>query len=234
MLPNIPQCTQYPQPPPRLSPGQQGGQVVRRGGIWAQGRGGHECRCLGPVLTPVVGAIGPQAGSDGLAEHQGACGGKHNTRSRAEGLSREGVMAQTWRTRDGRTMLRGARCCLSFFPASPHSPATPRPPGSHLRLTHPATSRSGNTFSHYALWAYLSFQAQGRDLLSQCGFCQKQIFELSSRVQVFYLGGDSRQHWLGIVEVTQDRERRQEQGSNHRVTAMSTCSSGPLGPLGHC
>ena len=49
---------------------------------------------------------------------------------------------------------------------------------------------------------------------------------------MFYLGGDSRQHRLGMEEVTQGRERCQEQVSNHRVTAMGTRSAGPPGPLG--
>lgn len=56
--------------------------------------------------------------------------------------------------------------------------------------------------------------------------------QIRNRVQVLHVGGDSRTHWLGIEEVTQGRERSQEKVSCHRVSAMGTCSSVPLGPLG--
>lgn len=56
----------------RLSPGQQGGEIVWCGGVGAQGRRGDVGGCLGPVLAPVVRAVGPQAGSDGLPVDHGA------------------------------------------------------------------------------------------------------------------------------------------------------------------
>lgn len=49
-------------------PGQQGVDVVRCGWVRAQRWGCHKCSCLGPVLTPVMGSIYPETGSDGFAK----------------------------------------------------------------------------------------------------------------------------------------------------------------------
>lgn len=55
------------------SPGQQGGEAVRRARVGADGGRGDEGCGLGPVLTPVVRAVGAEAGGDGLSVHNSAC-----------------------------------------------------------------------------------------------------------------------------------------------------------------
>jgi len=55
-----------------VSPGEQGVEIVRGGGVGAQGRGGDVGRGLGPVLAPIVGAVCPQAGGDRLSVDHGA------------------------------------------------------------------------------------------------------------------------------------------------------------------
>lgn len=50
----------------RDSPGQEGGEVLGRAGVRAE-RGGRDAGgSFGPVLAPVVRAVGAQAGGDGL------------------------------------------------------------------------------------------------------------------------------------------------------------------------
>jgi len=63
-----------PSPPTRNSPGQQGAEVVRRGGVRADGGGRDEGCGFGPVLAPVVRPVGAQAGGDGLPVDHCACG----------------------------------------------------------------------------------------------------------------------------------------------------------------
>lgn len=119
------------QPPPQLSPGQEGGQVVGRGGVRAQGRRGHERRCLGPVLAPVVGAVRAQAGRDGLAENEGALGDKRDPCGTSERSLVGRAGTQTRGTSE--TRERGWPKAIrrpSFSQAShtrPRDPA-PRPP----------------------------------------------------------------------------------------------------------
>lgn len=55
------------------SPGQQGGEAVRRARVGADGGRGDEGCGLGPVLTPVVRAVRAEAGGDGLSVHNSAC-----------------------------------------------------------------------------------------------------------------------------------------------------------------
>lgn len=55
-------------------PGHQGGEVLHGGGVRADGGRGDEGCGLGPVLAPVVRAVGAQAGSDGFPEHHHPCG----------------------------------------------------------------------------------------------------------------------------------------------------------------
>lgn len=57
----------------RLPPGQQRAEVMGRAGVGADGRGRDEGGGFGPVLAPVVRAVGAQAGGDGLPVHHGAC-----------------------------------------------------------------------------------------------------------------------------------------------------------------
>ena len=57
-------------------PGQQGVDVVWSGRVRTQRWGCHKRSRLGPVLAPVMGAIRPQTGSDGLTKNEGALGGK--------------------------------------------------------------------------------------------------------------------------------------------------------------
>lgn len=57
----------------RLPPGQQSAEVMGRAGVGADGRGCDEGGGFGPVLAPVVGAVGAQAGGNGLPVHHGAC-----------------------------------------------------------------------------------------------------------------------------------------------------------------
>lgn len=48
--------------------------MIQRGGVRADGGGRDEGGSFGPVFTPVVRAVGAQAGGDGLAIHNRACG----------------------------------------------------------------------------------------------------------------------------------------------------------------
>lgn len=54
-------------------PGQQGVDVVRCGWVRAQWWGCHKGSCLGPVLTPIMGPIYPETGSDGFAKDHVSC-----------------------------------------------------------------------------------------------------------------------------------------------------------------
>lgn len=60
-------------PPSGSSPRQQGSEVVCSGGVWADWGRCHKGRGLRPVLAPVVRAVGAQAGSGGLPEHNHPC-----------------------------------------------------------------------------------------------------------------------------------------------------------------
>lgn len=123
--------------PPPLSPGQEGGQVVGRGGVRAQGRGRHERGCLGPVLAPVVGAVGAQTGSDGLAENEGALGGKHSTCVTSEWSLVGRAGPQTPGTSENEAGQRQSVRRPSFSQASPRRPQRPRPPAPQ----HPGPTR---------------------------------------------------------------------------------------------
>lgn len=57
----------------RDPPGEQSAEVIGRAGVGADGGGRDEGGGFGPVFAPVVGAVGAQAGGDGLPVHHGAC-----------------------------------------------------------------------------------------------------------------------------------------------------------------